>query len=110
MKNIIKSYILPAAAVSVLAITSCSKLDPKLEAPNSIAPTQAGGAPSAPSIAAVYEQLNQLTGGQGNWFGLQEHSTDQHVVPTGMTLVLGVVYTYILGVLIITRSTILGMV
>lgn len=82
MKNIIKSYILPAAAVSVLAITSCSKLDPKLEAPNSIAPTQAGGAPSAPSIAAVYEQLNQLTGGQGNWFGLQEHSTDEIMGPT----------------------------
>ena len=82
MKNIIKSYILPAAAVSVLAITSCSKLDPTLEAPNSIAPTQAGGAPSAPSIAAVYEQLNQLTGGQGNWFGLQEHSTDEIMGPT----------------------------
>lgn len=82
MKNIFKSYILPAAAVSVLAITSCSKLDPKLEAPNSIAPNQAGGAPSAPSIAAVYEQLNQLTGGQGNWFGLQEHSTDEIMGPT----------------------------
>ncbi len=82
MKNIFKSYILPAAAVSVLAITSCSKLDPKLEAPNSIAPNQAGGAPSAPSIAAVYEQLNQLTGGQGNWFGMQEHSTDEIMGPT----------------------------
>lgn len=82
MKNIIKSYILPAAAVGVLAITSCSKLDPKLEAPNSIAPNQVGGAPSAPSIAAVYEQLNQLTGGQGNWFGLQEHSTDEIMGPT----------------------------
>ena len=56
MKNLIKSYILHAAAVSVLAISSCSKLDPKWEAPNSIAPNQAGGAPTAPSIAAVYEQ------------------------------------------------------
>lgn len=82
MKNIIKSRFIPVlTAVTVLSI-SCSKLDPKLEAPNSIAPNTAGGAPTAPSIAAVYEQLNQLTGGQGNWFGLQEHSTDEIMGPT----------------------------
>jgi starch-binding outer membrane protein, SusD/RagB family len=82
MKNIIKSRFIPVlTAVTVLSV-SCSKLDPKLEAPNSIAPNTGSGAPTPPSIAAVYEQLNQLTGGQGNWFGLQEHSTDEIMGPT----------------------------
>lgn len=81
MKNIIKSRFIPVfAAVSVLA--SCSKLDPKLEAPNSIAPSTTGTTPPVPSVSAIYEQLNQLTGGQGNWFGLQEHSTDEIMGPT----------------------------
>jgi hypothetical protein len=80
---IMKTYILTAAtALGLLALSSCSKLDPKLEGPVSIAPPQASGAPTAPSISAVYEQLNQLTGGQGNWFGLQEHSTDEIMGPT----------------------------
>lgn len=82
MKNIIKSKFIPVlTAVTVLTI-SCSKLDPKLEAPNSIAPNTGTGAPTPPSIAAVYEQLNQLSGGQGNWFGMQEHSTDEIMGPT----------------------------
>ena len=78
-----KTYILTAAtALGLLAMSSCTKLEPKLDGPVAIAPPQAGGAPTAPSISAVYEQLNQLTGGQGNWFGLQEHSTDEIMGPT----------------------------
>ncbi|MEN9299666.1 MAG: hypothetical protein RLZZ429_1979 [Bacteroidota bacterium] len=82
MKNIIKSRIVPVVAAVAALTVSCSKLDPKLDAPNSIAPSTTSGAPTPPSIAAVYEQLNQLTGGQGNWFGLQEHSTDEIMGPT----------------------------
>lgn len=78
-----KTYILTAAtALGIFALSSCTKLEPKLDGPVSIAPPQSNGAPTAPSISAVYEQLNQLTGGQGNWFGLQEHSTDEIMGPT----------------------------
>ncbi|NCT93554.1 MAG: RagB/SusD family nutrient uptake outer membrane protein [Chitinophagaceae bacterium] len=83
MKNIFTSKFIPVvSAISVLTLASCSKLDPKLEAPNSIAPNTSGGAPTPPSISAVYEQLNQLTGGQSNWFALEEHSTDEIMGPT----------------------------
>lgn len=82
MKNIFKSRFVPVVAAVAALTVSCSKLDPKLEAPNSIAPSTTGGAPTPPSISAVYEQLNQLTGGQNNWFALQEHSTDEIMGPT----------------------------
>ncbi len=61
--------------------TSCTKLDTKLKEPNSIAPVSAGGAPSPSSLSKVYEQLNQLVG-QGNWFAMQEHTTDELMGPT----------------------------
>ena len=80
---IMKTYILTAAtAIGLFALSSCTKLEPKLDGPVSISPPQLNNAPTAPSISAVYEQLNQLTGGQGNWFGLQEHSTDEIMGPT----------------------------
>lgn len=83
MKKNITNYIIPVVtAVSVLAMPSCTKLDPKLNAPNSIAPTQSGGAPSAPSISAVYEQLNSLIGGQEGWHAMEEHTTDELLGPT----------------------------
>jgi hypothetical protein len=78
-----KKYFLTfAIGIGILALSSCTKLDQKLEGPVSIAPVTVGGAPVPPSISTVYEQLNQLTGGQGNWFGLQEHSTDEIMGPT----------------------------
>ncbi len=78
-----KKYFLTfATGIGILALSSCTKLEPKLDGPVSIAPNTAGGAPTAGSISSVYEQLNQLTGGQGNWFGLQEHSTDEIMGPT----------------------------
>ena len=81
MKNIIKSrFILTLTAVTAFSI-SCSKLDPKLEEPNAPGISN-DGVPVASSISAVYEQLNGLAGGQGNWFGLQEHSTDEIMGPT----------------------------
>ena len=61
--------------------TSCTKLDSKLKEPDSIAPVSVGGAPSPSSLSKVYEQLNQLAG-QGNWFAMQEHTTDELMGPT----------------------------
>ncbi len=83
MKKNMTRYFLPViTAVGMLTMSSCTKLEPKLDAPNSIAPTQEGGAPTAPSIQAVYEQLNLMTGGQEGWHGLQEHTTDELLGPT----------------------------
>jgi hypothetical protein len=83
MKNIIKKMLVPGlAVVSILAYSSCSKLEPNLEGPQSEAPNQESGAPTPPSLSTVYEQLNGLTGNQGNWFGMQEHSTDEIMGPT----------------------------
>ncbi len=82
MKSI-KHFFIPALTLmGILWVSSCSKLDPKLEGPVSEAPNDPGGAPTPPSLRSVYEQLNGLTGGQGNWFGMQEHSTDEIMGPT----------------------------
>ena len=81
MKKIIKNF-LPVATVSAMLMVSACSTDPVLEGPTSEAAAQAGGAPTAPSLSTVYEQLNGLTGGQGNWFGMQEHSTDEIMGPT----------------------------
>lgn len=78
-----KKFFIPVvAALGIVAVSSCSKLEPKLEGPVSIAPNQAGGAPKAPSISSVYEILNGMSGNQGNWFAMQEHSTDEIMGPT----------------------------
>ena len=63
-------------------MTGCAKLDPELGAGVEIAPPTSGGAPTPPSIAAVYEQLNQLAGSQENWFAMSEHSTEEIMGPT----------------------------
>jgi hypothetical protein len=81
MKTNMKKYILPVLAAGVLGITACSKLEPELGGPNAIAPATADGAPTPPSIASVYEQLNQLVGQYG-YQAMQEHSTDELMGPT----------------------------
>lgn len=75
-----KKYILPVAGL-ILMMSSCTKLDVELGGPNSIAQTNAGGAPAPSSLTKVYEQLNQLVG-QANWFAMQEHTTDELLGPT----------------------------
>lgn len=77
-----KTYILTAATLGILALSSCTKLEPKLDGPTSIAPNTAGGAPTAPSISSVYENLNGTLAGQENWFAMSEHSTDEIMGPT----------------------------
>lgn len=71
-----------AAGICMLSVASCTKLDPKLKDPNSIAAQSNSTAPATPSLSSVYEQLNGLTGGQGNWFGMEEHTTDEVMGPT----------------------------
>jgi hypothetical protein len=80
MKQKMKKNALPIAALLLLA-TGCAKLDPEIKDPLAIAPPTTSGAPTPPSIAAVYEQLNQLVGQYG-YQALQEHSTDELMGPT----------------------------
>lgn len=80
MKAISKIYFLPGVMFITL-LTSCTKLDVKLKDPNSIAQVSSGGAPAPSSLSKVYEQLNQLVG-QGNWYAMQEHTTDELMGPT----------------------------
>jgi hypothetical protein len=79
METMIKKFAFPVVAATLLA-TGCN-LDPVLEGPVSIAPNTSSGAPTPPSISAVYEQLNQLVGQYG-YQALQEHSTDELLGPT----------------------------
>lgn len=76
-----KKYHLLILAAGTVVATACGKLDPELRDPLSVAPPTSSGAPTPPSIAAVYEQLNQLVG-QANYQALQEHSTDELLGPT----------------------------
>src|SRR5665647_467923 len=81
MNKLFKNYLTPVAAFVVLSVTSCTKLDTKLKAPNSIAPQSVGGAPAPSDISKVYEQLNQLLG-QSNSYAMDEHTTDELLGPT----------------------------
>lgn len=76
-----KKYLLLALAAGVVGFSACSKLEPELGGPNSIAPATTSGAPTPPSISAVYEQLNGLVGQYG-YQAMQEHSTDELMGPT----------------------------
>jgi hypothetical protein len=80
MKIIIKSLLFVLFA-AVLSVTSCTKLDVKVKDPNSIATPTPGVAPTPSSLSKVYEQLNQLIG-QGNWYAMSEHTTDELMGPT----------------------------
>ncbi len=81
MKKIINKYSLFLLSVAVFSATFCTKLNVELKDPNSIPPPAGGGAPAPPSLSKVYEQLNQLNG-QGNWYAMSEHTTDELMGPT----------------------------
>ena len=65
----------------VVAMVSCN-LDVQVKSPNVILPSDAGGAPPPESLSQIYAQLNNLTTDQGDWFGMQEHTTDEMMGPT----------------------------
>lgn len=63
-----------------IGMVSCTKLDETLSGTKSIASTGTGPTPPG-NLAGVYNQLNQLPG-QGNWFAMEEHTTDEILGPT----------------------------
>ncbi|WP_407524170.1 RagB/SusD family nutrient uptake outer membrane protein [Lacibacter sp. MH-610] len=68
----------------ITAITTFAfacKIDPELGGNNVIFPPRTDGAVAAPSIGAVYSQLNNLVGQYG-YQALQEHSSDELLGPT----------------------------
>jgi len=75
-----KSSVAAVAAAFALFASSCTKLEPELGGQETIGVVK-DGAPSAPTIASVYGQLNQLIS-QENWYALNEHSTDELLGPT----------------------------
>ncbi len=81
MKKQINKYSLFLITVAVLGVISCTKLDVTLKDPLSIPPSTGGGAPTPSSLSEVYNQLNQLIG-QGNWYAMNEHTTDELMGPT----------------------------
>ena len=80
-KTIINKYLPLLLGTALFGGVSCTKLDVKLKAPLSISPSSSGGAPAPSTLGKVYEQLNQLIG-QGNFFAMQEHTTDELMGPT----------------------------
>ncbi|GAC1387819.1 MAG: RagB/SusD family nutrient uptake outer membrane protein [Ginsengibacter sp.] len=80
--KIFKNKLMQVAGLAAMFnLASCTKLDTVLKDPNSVAVQNAGGAPAPSSLSKVYEQLNQLVG-QGNWFAMNEHTTDELLGPT----------------------------
>lgn len=68
--------------MSVIVIgTSCTKLNGKITSPDLVDPGTAAGTPTPSSLVTVYNQLNQLVG-QGNYYAMQEHTTDEILGPT----------------------------
>ncbi|MBY0477287.1 MAG: RagB/SusD family nutrient uptake outer membrane protein [Chitinophagaceae bacterium] len=80
MKTFSKIFTVSALCSSMLLAASCN-IDPELGANNVVLPPPTEGAPAAPSIGAVYSQLNNLVGQYG-YQALQEHSTDELLGPT----------------------------
>ena len=63
-----------------IGMTSCTKLDETLYGTKSLAQAS-NGAATPGNLAGVYNQLNQLPT-QGNWFAMEEHTTDELLGPT----------------------------
>lgn len=76
----LKTYSILAVAFTAIAV-GCTKLEPELGGNNVTAPPTSEGSPAAPSIGAVYSQLNNLVGQYG-YQALQEHSSDELLGPT----------------------------
>jgi starch-binding outer membrane protein, SusD/RagB family len=80
--NFFKHRILAyCSALGLVSVMSCSKLDPKTGAANSISAPQTGVAPQASDLLKVYEELNKLIT-QDKWYAMCEHSTDELMGPT----------------------------
>jgi starch-binding outer membrane protein, SusD/RagB family len=78
--KITNKSLLLVAAIAV-SMVSCGKLDPTAKEAQAIVEATADAPVPAPSLGTVYNQLNQFVG-QGNWFAMNEHSTDELMGPT----------------------------
>jgi hypothetical protein len=79
MKNkMLKYQILILLGVGLF---SCTKLDETLYGAKSLAPAS-GGAATPGSLAGVYNGINAMVTDQGDWYGMEEHSTDELLGPT----------------------------
>jgi hypothetical protein len=83
MKNNNSSRVVKSIVFITLFLSVSCSLDVSLKDPNTINTATAEGAPTAPPVVSVY---NQLGGGnfvtQSNWFALSEHTTDELMGPT----------------------------
>ena len=69
------------ALVTSVGMSSCSKLNETVYGTISVAPASNG--PQSPgSLAGVYNQLNGIATNQGDWYAMEEHSTDEMLGPT----------------------------
>lgn len=66
--------------LAMFLLAACS-LDVTVKSPNSIPPPTNEGAPTPPDLNQVYNQLNNLVT-QGNWYAMEEHTTDEMMGPT----------------------------
>ena len=74
-------YIPLIALLMSVGMSSCSKLNETVYGTMSIAPASNG--PQAPgSLAGVYNQVNGLATDQGDWYAMNEHSSDEMLGPT----------------------------
>ncbi len=70
------------ALLTGIGMSSCSKLNETVYGTISIAPPVTGSTPPG-SLGGVYNQLNgNMTNDQGDWFALNEHTTDEILGPT----------------------------
>jgi hypothetical protein len=83
MKNKNSNRFAKSMVFIILFLSVSCSLDVSVKAPNAINTATNEGAPTAPPINSVY---NQLGGGnfitQSNWFALSEHTTDELMGPT----------------------------
>lgn len=65
-----------------VAFNACSLQPDFGDGSESEAPAQDNGAPTPPDLRSVYNRLNSLSTNQGNWYGMEEHTTDELMGPT----------------------------
>jgi starch-binding outer membrane protein, SusD/RagB family len=80
-KLILKASVVGLFLTTTLLNISCSKLDPKIQGADEIVAPIKGVAPKPGSLGTIYDELNNFIG-QGNWFAMSEHSTDELMGPT----------------------------
>ena len=88
MKKINKNLPFFATVVFIaIGVLSCTKLNETLYGSKSLA-NLSNGAGTPGTLAGIYTNLNNLATNQGDWFGMEEHTTDEIMGPTRGTCLL----------------------